>query len=603
MLIKAQSITKAFGPVKVLKDVSLQINRGDSIGLIGVNGAGKSTFLKIMLGELKPDTGELIRNTDRIGYLEQFAESSADYTVRDVLGRPYGHIENIKRRLREIEDMMVAGGDIDWNALAEENAKLESQLAKSDMDDEENLKKALEKVGLSADLMDRTMDSLSGGERTKVMLSRIVVQADDCDLLVMDEPTSHLDINTVEWLEDYLIDTHCSVLLISHDRYFLDKIATRMLEIDHGKSREYKGNYSDFIMKKMLDLDRMEKEYRKYATQKRKQEEIAKQLHRDQWYMTTHKTREKMISRMEEKEKPEENREITVRIQAAHKSGKNVITTKGLKVDLGGRTILSGVDLDIHKGDKIGIFGSNGEGKSTLVKALLGIIPSEGDLWVAPGAKIGYYSQHHERLDLKLTAEEQLLQVIGKDRRADARQMLARFLLFGDEVDRPMSTLSGGQRARVALCLLLLDETNVLVLDEPTNYLDIPAKHAVEEALVEYDGTILTVTHDRYFLDTVCTKMIEVADGRIRTFTGTYSEMKGRPNVREIVLDADEYRVLSPFTNWVTGRKYAKGDRVLITPPEQKSFEWALNQGKLKKTGGRQRKKVGVDKESKKDDQ
>ena len=603
MLIKAQSITKAFGPVKVLKDVSLQINRGDSIGLIGVNGAGKSTFLKIMLGELKPDTGELIRNTDRIGYLEQFAESSADYTVRDVLGRPYGHIENIKRRLREIEDMMVAGGDIDWNALAEENAKLESQLAKSDMDDEENLKKALEKVGLSADLMDRTMDSLSGGERTKVMLSRIVVQADDCDLLVMDEPTSHLDINTVEWLEDYLIDTHCSVLLISHDRYFLDKIATRMLEIDHGKSREYKGNYSDFIMKKMLDLDRMEKEYRKYATQKRKQEEIAKQLHRDQWYMTTHKTREKMISRMEEKEKPEENREITVRIQAAHKSGKNVITTKGLKIDLGGRTILSGVDLDIHKGDKIGIFGSNGEGKSTLVKALLGIIPSEGDLWVAPGAKIGYYSQHHERLDLKLTAEEQLLQVIGKDRRADARQMLARFLLFGDEVDRPMSTLSGGQRARVALCLLLLDETNVLVLDEPTNYLDIPAKHAVEEALMEYDGTILTVTHDRYFLDTVCTKMIEVADGRIRTFTGTYSEMKGRPNVREIVLDADEYRVLSPFTNWVTGRKYAKGDRVLITPPEQKSFEWALNQGKLKKTGGRQRKKVGVDKESKKDDQ
>ena len=601
MLLKAQAIAKSFGPVKVLTDVSLQINEGDSIGLIGVNGAGKSTFLKILLGEMKPDTGELTRNTERIGYLEQFAESSSEFTVRDVLGRPYGHIERIRRRLAEIDEEMARGGDIDWNALAEESADLESQLAKSDVEDEDGKRAALEKVGLDPDMMDRTMDSLSGGERTKVMLSRIVVQADDCDLLVMDEPTSHLDINTVEWLEDYLLKTHCAVLVISHDRYFLDKIATRMLEISNGKSREYKGNYSDFTMKKMLDLDRMEKEYRKYATQKRRQEEIARELHKDQWFMTTHKTREKMISKMEEKEKPEESREITVRIQAAHKSGKNVLTTKGLSVELGGRTILEGVDLDIQKGDKIGVFGSNGEGKTTLVRALLGKIPSKGELWMAPGAKIGYYSQHHERLDMKLTAEEQLLQIIGKERRGDARSMLSRFLLEGEDVEKPISTLSGGQRARVAMCILLLDQTNLLVLDEPTNYLDIPAKHAIEEALNEYDGTIIAVTHDRYFLDTVCTSMIEVADGHVRTFAGTYSEMKGRPNVREVVMDADEYKVLSPFTNWVTGRKYAKGDRVLITPAEQKSFEWALGQGKLKKTGGRQRKKVDVAKEPAKD--
>ena len=595
MLLKAQAIAKSFGPVKVLTDVSLQINEGDSIGLIGINGAGKSTFLKIILGEMKPDTGELIRNTERIGYLEQFAESSAEYTVRDVLGRPYGHIENIKRRLKEIEDQMIAGGDIDWNALAEENAKLEAQLAASDMEDEENLRSALEKVGLSDDMMDRTMDSLSGGERTKVMLSRIVVQADDCDLLVMDEPTSHLDITTVEWLEDYLLKTHCAVLVISHDRYFLDKIATRMVEISNGKSREYKGNYSDFILKKMLDLDRMEKEYRKYMSQKRKQEEIAAQLHKDQWFLTTHKTREKLIAKMEEKEKPEESKEITVRIQAAHKSGKNVLTAKDLSVELGNKVILEHVNLDIHKGDKIGVYGSNGEGKSTLVKALLGQIDSKGELWVAPGAKIGYYAQNHDRLNMKLTAEEQLLQLIGKDRRADARQMLARFLLVGEDVERPIATLSGGQRARVAMCMLLLDATNLLVLDEPTNYLDIPAKHAIEEALTEYDGTIITVTHDRYFLDTVCTKMIEVKDGRATMFTGTYSEMKGRPNVREVVMDADEYRVLAPFTNWVSGKKYAKGDRVLITPAEEKSFEWAMEQGKLRKTGGRQRKKVNVD--------
>jgi len=594
MLIKATSITKAFGPQKVLKDVSLQINEGDSIGLIGVNGAGKSTFLKIMLGEMKPDTGELIRNTQKIGYLEQFPESSSDFTVRDVLGRPYGHIENIKRRLKEIEDIMVACGDIDWNALAEENSILESQLAKCDMDDEENLKRALEKVGLSADMMERTMDSLSGGERAKVMLSRIVVQGDECDLLIMDEPTNHLDIDTVEWLEDYLLDSHCAVLVISHDRYFLDKIATRMLEIEHGKSREYKGNYSDFIMKKMLDIERMRKEYQKYMAEKRHQEDIAKQMYIDNPFMTIHKTRQKMIDKMEEKEKPEKMEEITVRIQAAHKSGKNVLTAKDIGVGYDGKMILEHVELDIQRGDKIGIFGANGQGKTTLVKALLEEIPCTGELWMAPGAKIGYYSQNHEGLDLKLSAEEQILMVIGKDRRGDARKMLARFLLFGDDVERPMCTLSGGQRARVALALLLLDETNLLILDEPTNYLDIPAKHAIEEALTDYDGTIMTITHDRYFLDTVCTKVIEVKDHRAKCFSGTYSEMKGRKNVKEIVMDADEYRVLSPFTNWVSGKKYVKGDRVLVTPAEEKSFEWAITQGKIKKTGGRQRKKVNV---------
>lgn len=591
MLLKAISVAKSFGPTKVLKDVSLQINEGDSIGLIGVNGAGKTTFLHILLGEMKPDTGELIRGTERIGYLEQFAESG-DVTVREVLGRPYGHIEAVQRRLREIECEMAAGGDIDWNALAEENSRLEGRLAKADEEAEGDKVAALRKVGLSPDVMERPMSTLSGGERTKVMLSRIVIQAEDCDLLIMDEPTSHLDITTVEWLEDFLIKSRCAVLVVSHDRYFLDKIATRMLEIDHGRSREYKGNYSDFIMKKMIDLDRKEKEYRRYASQRKKQEQIAAELHQDQWYMTTHKTREKMIAKMEVKDRPERMQEITVRIQAAPKSGKNVLITKGLCVDLGGRRILSDVDLDIQKGEKVGIFGANGEGKSTLVKAILDEVPWTGEKWVAPGAKIGYYSQHHESLDPKLSAEEQLMLIVGKDRRADVRRMLARFLLFGDDVERPISTLSGGQRARVALASLLMDATNLLVLDEPTNYLDIPAKHAVEEALNEYDGTVITVTHDRYFLDTVCTKVIEIGGGRATEFAGTYSEMKGRPNVREVVLDADEYRVVAPFTNWVTGRKYGKGERVLVTPPEQKSFEWAINQGKLKKTGGRQRKKV-----------
>ena len=593
MLLRAEAITKSFGELKILDRADLQINEGDAIGLIGINGAGKSTFMKILLGLERYDTGELIRNTHRIGYLEQFADSSSA-TVREVLGRPYGHVEHLRRRMQEIDDLMMTGGDLDWNALTTEYAHLEQELSKSDSENEENQRRSLRKVGLSWDIVDREMSSLSGGERTKVMLSRIFVQAEGCDILFMDEPTSHLDIETVELLEDFILESHCSILVVSHDRYFLDKVVTRVTEIANRKTREYKGNYSDFIMKKQLDMERMEKEYRRYTIQKRVQQQIAEELHKDQWFMAMHKTRQKMIDRIEEKEKPEETREITVRIQSAHKSGKNVITAKGLSVELGGRTILEDIDLDIQKGEKIGIFGSNGQGKSTLVKALLEKIPSKGDLWVAPGAKIGYYAQNQERLNLELTAEEQILQVIGKERRGEARAILGRMLLVGDQVDRPMKTLSGGERARVAMSLILLQETNLLILDEPTNYLDIPARHAVESALNEYDGTLITVTHDRYFLDTVCTKVIEVKDKHIKVFPGTYSAMKGRPNVREIVMDADEYRVLSSFTNWATGRKFGKGDRVLISPPEMQNYEWAIGQGKLKKTGGRQRKKVDV---------
>ncbi len=593
MLLRAEAITKSFGEVKVLDRADLQINEGDAIGLIGINGAGKSTFMKILLGLERYDTGELIRNTHRIGYLEQFADSSSA-TVREVLGRPYGHVEHLRRRMQEIDDLMSEGGDLDWNALTTEYADLEQELSKSDSENEDNQRRSLRKVGLSWDIVDREMSSLSGGERTKVMLSRIFVQAEGCDILFMDEPTSHLDIETVELLEDFILESHCSILVVSHDRYFLDKVVTRVTEIANRKTREYKGNYSDFIMKKQLDMERMEKEYRRYTIQKKVQQQIADELHKDQWFMAMHKTRQRMIDRIEEKEKPEETREITVRIQTAHKSGKNVLTTKGLSVELGGRTILENIDLDIQKGERIGIFGSNGQGKSTLIKALLGKIPSKGELWVAPGAKIGYYAQNQERLDLELTAEEQILQVIGKERRGEARAILGRMLLVGDQVDRPMRTLSGGERARVAMSLILLQETNLLVLDEPTNYLDIPARHAVESALNEYGGTLITVTHDRYFLDTVCTKVIEVKDKHIKVFPGTYSAMKGRPNVREIVMDADEYRVLSSFTNWSTGRKYGKGDRVLISPPEMQNYEWAISQGKLKKTGGRQRKKVDV---------
>ena len=584
MLLKAQSVSKSFGPVKVLKDVSLQMDEGDRVALVGDNGAGKSTFLRILLGEEREDTGEITRRTDRIGYMGQFGDYGDRDRVRDILTGSYGYVTAIKRRMAEIEAIMISGGDIDWNALAEENADLESKLSKFDSEIEDKVGAILGRMGASPDLMDREMGSLSGGERTKVMLAKLTVQIDECDLLIMDEPMSHLDISTVEWMEDLITTSDCAVLVVSHDRYFLDRIALRTVEIENGRSREFKGNYSAYVEKKNLEVERANKEYEKYQTQKRKQEAIAEQMFHDQRrYMSDYKTRLMLISKIEKKDRPEETKEISIKIQAAHKSGKNVLIANGLSVEYDGRTILKDVDLDIEKGDKLGIFGANGAGKSTLLKAILGEVPSKGELWVAPGAKIGYYSQNHENLDPKLTAEEQVLQVIGPDRKADARNMLARFLLFGDDVTRKISTLSGGQRARLSLCLLLHGETNLLILDEPTNYVDIRSKHILEQALAEYDGVVITVTHDRYFLDNVCNKVAEVSKGTVKVYNGNYTDLKGKPVARKAPSKGVTYRVLSPFTNWVTSTKYAKGDKVVITEEDMKGFETAMNQGKLRK--------------------
>lgn len=584
MLIRASSLSKSFGPLHVLTDATLQIDEGQRVGLVGNNGAGKSTLLRLLLGEEKPDTGEIVRRTDKIGYLQQFTELPDDATPRDVLSSCYGAVEEIKARQAEIDSIMMQGGDVDWNALAEESAELDRKLASFEADIGTKLDGVFASINFPVEILDRKMNTLSGGERSKVLIAKLSVQVSDCDLLIMDEPTSHLDITTIEWMQDMILGSRCAVLVVSHDRYFLDSIVTRVIEIENGKTREYKGNYSQFVEKKNEAVERAAAEFERYESQKKKQEAIAEQMFHDQRrYMASYKTRLMLIDKMEKKEKPEESKKISISFQAAQKSGKNVVISEKVSISYAGKTILNDVNLDIQKGDKVGVFGANGAGKSTLIKAIMGEIPVNGELWVAPGAKIGYYSQNHEGLDLNLTAEEQMLMVLGKDRKADARNMLARFLLTEENVTNKMSSLSGGQRARVSLCMLLNGATNLLILDEPTNYVDIESKHMLEQALSEYDGTVITITHDRYFLDNVCNKVIEVSGNTAKMYNGNYTDLKGKPVVKVAKQKGDSYRVLAPFTNWAQGKKYVKGDKVIITPDDMPGFETALNQGKLRK--------------------
>jgi len=584
MLLKAQSVSKAFGPQKVLVDVSLQINEKDRIGLVGVNGAGKTTFLKILLGEEKADTGEITRRTDRIGYMSQFSDLPGDMTAREVLEDSFPFVEKIHRRMQEIDDLMAAGGDLDWNGLAEESAELQGKIDRFNAEVSDRLMGILEEVNFPKDGIDRPIDSLSGGEKSKVIMAKKAVEILDCDLVIMDEPTSHLDIGTMEWLEQRILSAGCAVVVVSHDRYFLDKIVTRVLEIENGKSQEYKGNYSQYVEKKNMAIERQMKEYERYTAAKKKQDDLIEAMfHDSRRYMATYKTRKMIASKIEEKERPEEQKDISMKISAAQKSGKNVIIANDMSIKRGDKLVLSGIELDIQKGDKVGVFGVNGAGKSSLIKAILGEIDHSGELWVAPGAKIGYYSQQHEGLDLNLTAEEQILMTIGPDKKAEARNRLAQFLITGENATKKMSSLSGGQRAKVALCMMMCDETNLLILDEPTNYVDIASAHMMEQALAEYDGVTITITHDRFFLDNVCNKVIEVANGKAVCHNGNYTDLKGAPEPVKAPEKAQNYRVLEPFTNWVTHTKHAKGEKISISEADMPGFADALNKGKLKK--------------------
>lgn len=593
MLLKAEGVGKAFGPKEVLKEVDLQIEMGDRIGLVGRNGAGKSTLIKLLMGQIKPDLGTLSLRTSKICYLSQFVDVDHSASIDNTVSGADEPDPALTKRAAEIEAIMASGGDADtdWNAISAEYASIQDALtSRATKQTKDKALDILEGFGLDKKV-NGNMGELSGGERTKVMLSRTLAQAEQSDLIFLDEPTSHLDIETVEWLEDQLLKLKGAVVIISHDRYFLDNVATRIIELENGRLTHYSGNYSVFMEKKALDRERLLQAHVKASREKERQERVAEELHVKYKFKSLHKTREKMAERVEVPEPPPDEKDLQVRIYALGKSGKNVITAKELEVARGSRKVLDKVDLELEKGDKLGIFGPNGSGKTTLLKAVQKKLPYLGELDVSPGVKIGYYAQEHDLLEKELTAEEQMKKTLGQQA-TEARAILARLLLTGKDVERPISTLSGGERARLALAILLAQHKNLLILDEPSNYLDIPSKEAVESALREYTGTLLMVTHDRYLLDAVCTKVGELRGGKLTVFNGTYSEMKGRQKFSQGIEEAEVYKAVAAFKDWTNGVTYKAGDKVIIAKCEMENFKWALETGKLKKVGGTELKKV-----------
>lgn len=595
MLISAEAITRSFGPKEVITSAGMVVEPGERIGLVGNNGSGKTTLIRILMGELKPDSGDLRIRTDKIGYLPQFPDFNMEAKVKDVVGAPYGQIANIARRLAVLEETMSnpSDPDTDWNSLGEEYSRLQEEYHQAGGHYFSSRSgDALEKVGLSEDILEKKMSQLSGGERTKVLLARVVIQSSDVDMLFLDEPTSHLDVETIEWLEDYLMEFSGGVIIISHDRYFLDRIITRIVELKNGTTRSFTGSFTDYKISVDTQTKIKSREAEKNRIERDRQERVIEEQKRKWGYKTTFKTRQKLLDKTEVIEAGEKEADINIKMDTGREGGKNIIMAKDLVIKRGSKTVIKEGEIDLEMGDKMGIFGSNGSGKTSLIKAIMGEIPYSGDLWVAKRANPGYFAQGHDGLDPELTAEEQMLKAVGKDNKALARGVLAKFLITGKDAEREISSLSGGERARVALAHLIAQKRNLLILDEPTNYLDIRSKNAIEEALGSYKGTVLIVTHDRYLLDKLCNKIGFVHGGILKTYTGNYSQVKGQRDLASMVEQAEAYRVISKFTDWKTNMKYKMGDRVVIAFSEMENFKQAIEMGYLKRIRGNERKKV-----------
>ncbi len=525
-MLRLENISKVYPTGEVLRDVTWEVKPGNRIGLVGVNGAGKSTQLKIIMGEIEPSSGNVIRPGElHIGYLNQEFEVDPRRTVREEFWTVFEEANAVQHKLADIPVQMESADPDELEKLIKvldrEQRKFEALDAYGL---ESKIEKILPEMGFQNDDGERLVSSFSGGWQMRMGLGKVMLKAPD--LLLLDEPTNHLDLETIEWLEGYLKSLTTPMVIVSHDREFLDRLCTQIVETERGVSTTYLGNYSTYLAQKE------ESKLSQQATFDRQQKEIAKQqtfvdrFRASATRSTQAKSREKQLEKIELVEAPiSDVRTLQFKFSPAPRSGREVVQISELTHTYGDNILFLGADLLIERGDRIAFVGPNGAGKSTLLRLIMGLeAPLEGD------AKLGehnvipsYFEQNQaEALDLHKTVMATIHDEVPTWKNEEVRTLLGRFLFSGDMVYKPVEALSGGEKARLALAKMLLMPANLLVLDEPTNHLDIPAKEMLESALKDYDGTVLIVSHDRFFISQVANKIVEIRDGELRLYRGDY---------------------------------------------------------------------------------
>jgi len=526
--ISVKNLVKGFEDGKnILDGLSFDIHAGERVGILGKNGAGKTTLFRLLAGEYKEDQGEIfIAPGKRVGLISQIPSYPGRYTVEDVLKTAHRRQYEISRRLEELAEQMARGPAPE---IMREYDRLSAEFEALDgynIDVERN--RVANGLDISQEMRAQPFDSLSGGEKTRVNLARLILE--NTDILLLDEPTNHLDMRSTEWLEEYLQKFKGTVLVISHDRYFLDRVVTRCIEIANGKAEFYSGNYSFYVIEKQRRYEERLKQYEKEQKELSRLDEAARRLH--QWGTGNAALMKKSLAirtrmeRVAKTERPNAEKRLRARFSQREFYGDEVLVLEGVSKGFGDRTLFSDVSLTVEPGERIALIGDNGAGKSTLLKIIMGEIqPDAGWIFLGPAVKKAYLPQ---TVKFENPARSVLDTMIyeGNCSHQSARNRLAAFKFAGEDVFKPVSALSGGELSRLRLCILMRDEINFLILDEPTNHLDLASREWIEEALSEYGETLLFVSHDRYFIDRFATRIWELAGGKITDFKGGFSEYR-----------------------------------------------------------------------------
>ena len=526
MILSCNNISKSFGTDVIIKSCSFNIEDHEKAAIVGINGAGKSTLLKIITGIEPADTGLVTLAKDKtLGYLSQQQNLNSDNTIYDELLSVKHHILDTEAQLRHIENQMKSADDEALETLMKKYSDLNHEFELNNgYAYKSEITGVLKGLGFTEEDFTLNVNTLSGGQKTRVALGKLLLSKPD--IILLDEPTNHLDMESIGWLENYLLNYSGAVLIVAHDRYFLDKIVSKIIELDNGNATVFSGNYTDYASKKAILRNMQLKEYLNQQREIKHQEEVItklKQFNREKSIKRA-ESREKMLNKMEFVDKPEIlNDKMDIKLEPNVISGNDVLTVDNLTKGFDGTVLFDNICFQIKRGERVALIGSNGTGKTTILKLINGIIPADsGSIYLGAKVNIGYYDQEHHVLDPDKTIFDEIRDAYPDLNNTQIRNTLAAFLFTNEDVFKYIKDLSGGERGRVSLAKLMLSNANFLILDEPTNHLDITSKEILENALNSYTGTVLFVSHDRYFINSTATRIIELANKTVVNYIGNY---------------------------------------------------------------------------------
>ena len=537
MILSCSHLSKSFGSKTVITDASFHIEDHEKAAIVGINGAGKSTLLKMITGELSPDSGEAVLAKGKtLGYLAQHQDLTSSRSIFQELQKVKQPLLEMEEKIRSLELEMKGASGEELESLLAQYSRLNHDFeAANGYAWKSEITGVLKGLGFEEEEFSKPISALSGGQKTRVFLGKLLLSRPD--IIMLDEPTNHLDMESIAWLETYLINYPGAVIIVAHDRYFLDRVVTKIIELDGGKASVFQGNYTAYSEKRAMLREAKMKAWLNQQQEIRHQEEVIaklKSFNREKSIKRA-ESREKMLEKIERIEKPAEiNDEMVIRLEPNVVSGNDVLTVHGLSKSFGSQLLFKDVDFEIKRGERVAIIGNNGTGKTTILKILNQVLePDAGEIRLGSKVHIGYYDQEHQVLHMEKTLFDELQDTYPTMDNTQIRNVLAAFLFTGDDVFKRIKDLSGGERGRVSLAKLMLSEANFLILDEPTNHLDITSKEILEDALVHYTGTVLYVSHDRYFINRTATRILDLKNHTLINYIGNYDYYLEKKDVME----------------------------------------------------------------------